>query len=97
MLGGGWYFSLDQASDMAVAYLISPKQAYIDGLVAAMNYEGGSNPVNACYLEGLGMKRQQQTVSQYAQNSRRVLSPTGNVVGQVTAGVPIPQSTTARP
>ena len=25
VLGGGWYFSLDQASDMAVAYLVSPK------------------------------------------------------------------------
>ena len=85
VLGGGWYFSLDQAADMAVAYLISPKQSYIDGLVAAMNYEGGSNPVNTCYLEGLGYKRQQQTVSQYAHNSRRVLSPTGDVVGQVTA------------
>jgi hypothetical protein len=85
VLGGGWYFSLDQASDMAVAYLINPKPAYVDGLVAAMNYEGGSNPVNVCYLEGLGLKRQQQTVSQYAQNSRRVLSPTGDTIGQVTA------------
>jgi hypothetical protein len=85
VLGGGWYFSMDQAADMAVAYLLSPKQSYIDGLVASMNYEGGSNPVNTCYLEGLGVKRQQQTVSQYAHNSRRVLSPTGDVVGQVTA------------
>ena len=86
VLGGGWYFSLDQASDMAVAYQINPKPAYIDGLVAAMNYEGGCNPVNVTYLEGLGLKRQQQTVSQYAQNSRRVLSPTGDTIGQVTAG-----------
>ncbi len=84
--GGGWYFSLDQASDMAVAYQVSPKPAYIDGLVAAMNYEGGTNPVNVTYIEGLGQKRQQQTVSQYAQNSRRVLSPTGDTIGQVTAG-----------
>jgi hypothetical protein len=86
VLGGGWYFSLDQASDMAVAYQINPKPAYITGLVAAMNYEGGCNPVNVCYLEGLGLKRQQQTVSQYAQNSRRMLSPTGDTIGQVTAG-----------
>jgi len=86
VLGGGWYFSLDQASDMAIAYQVNAKQSYIDSLVAAMNYEGGSNPVNVCYIEGLGMKRQQQTVSQYAQSSRRVLSPTGNVVGQITAG-----------
>jgi len=85
VLGGGWYFSLDQASDMAVAYQIDPKPAYIDGLVAAMNYEGGCNPVNVCYLEGLGQKRQQQVVSQYAQNSRRVLAPSGIPLGQVTA------------
>ncbi|HZZ58093.1 MAG TPA: glycoside hydrolase family 9 protein, partial [Opitutaceae bacterium] len=86
VLGGGWYFSLDQASDMAVAYQVDPKPAYIDGLVAAMDYEGGTNPVNVCYLEGLGVKRQQQVVSQYAQNSRRLLAPTGFVAGQVTAG-----------
>jgi hypothetical protein len=86
VLGGGWYFSLDQASDMAVAYQIDPKPAYIDGLVAAMNYEGGNNPVNVTYVEGLGQKREQQSVSQYAQNSRRVLSPTGDTIGQVTAG-----------
>ncbi len=85
VLGGGWYFSLDQAADMAVAYQVDPKPAYVDGLVAAMNYEGGNNPVNVTYVEGLGQKREQQTVSQYAQNSRRVLSPTGDTVGQVTA------------
>jgi hypothetical protein len=84
--GGGWYFSLDQASDMAVAYQINPKPAYVDGLVAAMNYEGGCNPVNVSYLEGLGLKRPQQAVSQYAQNSRRMLPPTGTTLGQVTAG-----------
>jgi hypothetical protein len=85
VLGGGWYFSLDQATDMVTAYLVSPSQNYINGLVSAMNYEGGTNPNNVCYLEGLGMKRQQQVVSQYAQNSRRVLAPSGFVVGQVTA------------
>ena len=86
VLGGGWYFSLDQAADMAVAYQVNPKPAYINGLVAAMNYEGGTNPVNVTFVEGLGQKREQQTVkSQYAQNSRRVLSPTGDTVGQVTA------------
>jgi hypothetical protein len=85
VLGGGWYFSLDQASDLAVAYQVSPKPVYVDALVSAMNYEGGANPVNVCYLEGLGVKRQQQVVSQYAQNSRRLLAPSGFVTGQVTA------------
>jgi len=86
VLGGGWYFSLDQASDMAVAYQISPKPAYISALVSAMNFEGGSNPVNVAYLTGLGLKRQRNVVSQFAVNSRRVLPPTGIPLGQVTAG-----------
>jgi hypothetical protein len=86
VLGGGWYFSLDQASDMAVAYQLSPKPAYLDGLLGAMNYEGGSNPVNVTYLTGLGQKRQRENVSQYAQNSRRILPPSGIPLGQVTAG-----------
>jgi uncharacterized membrane protein len=86
VLGGGWYFSLDQASDMAVAYQISPKAAYVGALVSAMNYEGGSNPVNVAYLTGLGLKRQHNTVNQFAVNSRRALPPSGIPLGQVTAG-----------
>ena len=84
--GGGWYFSLDQASDAAVAYQISPKPAYIDALVSAMNYEGGTNPVNVTYLTGLGLKRQREIVSQYAQNDRRVLPPSGIPLGNIQAG-----------
>jgi len=86
VLGGGWYFSLDQASDMAVAYQINPKPAYIDALASAMNYEGGTNPVNVTFLTGLGLKRQRENVSQFAQNSRRILPPSGIPLGQVTAG-----------
>jgi len=86
VLGGGWYFSLDQASDMAVAYQLNPKPAYIDALVGAMNYEGGSNPVNVMFLTGLGLKRQRENVSQFAENSRRILPPSGIPLGQVTAG-----------
>jgi hypothetical protein len=85
VLGGGWYFSLDQASDMAVAYQINPKGAYLDALVGALNYEGGTNPINVTYLTGLGQKRQRENVSQYAQNSRRILPATGIPLGQVTA------------
>ncbi|OYU97991.1 MAG: glycoside hydrolase family 9, partial [Verrucomicrobiales bacterium VVV1] len=66
--GAGWYFSLDQASDLAVAYQIAPTPAYLDALVGAMNYEGGTNPVNVAYITGLGQKRQRETVSQYALN-----------------------------
>ena len=83
--GAGWYFSLDQASDMAVAYAIDPKPEYIDALVGAMNYEGGCNPVNVTYLTGLGRKRQREIVDQYAQNDRRVLPPSGIPIGNIQA------------
>ncbi|MCX6953502.1 MAG: glycoside hydrolase family 9 protein [Verrucomicrobia bacterium] len=81
--GAGWYFSLDQASDLAVASLVDPKPAYLDALVGAMNYEGGTNPVNVTYLTGLGLRRQREIVHQYAQNDRRTLPPTGIPLGNL--------------
>ncbi len=86
--GGGWYFSLDQAADLAVASLLvsRPKPACLDALVGAMNYEGGTNPVNMPYLTGLGSRRQREVVSQYAQNDRRVLPPPGIPIGNILAG-----------
>ena len=83
--GAGWYFSVDQACDMAVAHAIDPKPAYIDAMVGAMNYEGGCNPVNVTYLSGLGSRRQREIVSQYAQNDRRVLPPSGIPIGNIQA------------
>jgi hypothetical protein len=83
--GAGWYFSLDQASDMAVAYQIVAKPAYLEALVGAMNYEGGTNPVNITYLTGLGVKRQREIVHQYAQNDRRVLPQSGIPLGNIQA------------
>jgi hypothetical protein len=83
--GAGWYFSLDQAADMAIAYQIEPKPAYLDALVGAMNYEGGCNPVNVTYLTGLGLKRQREVVDQYAQNDRRTLPRSGIPLGNLQA------------
>jgi hypothetical protein len=83
--GAGWYFSLDQASDMAVACAIDPKPGYIDALVGAMNYEGGCNPVNVTYLAGLGQRRQREVVDQFAQNDRRTLPPSGIPIGNIQA------------
>lgn len=83
MQAAGWYFSLDSAMDMAVAYQLSPKADYIDALVGNMNYEGGTNPVNVSYLTGLGTKRQREIVHQYAQNDRRVLPQSGIPQGNI--------------
>jgi hypothetical protein len=81
--GAGWYFSQDQAYDMTVAYQLNPKPEYLTAIIENMNYEGGCNPVNMCYLTGLGWKRQRDIVSQYALNDKRLSPPSGEPVGNV--------------
>ena len=83
--GAGWYFSTDQAFDLAVAYELNAKTQYISALVANMNYEGGCNPLNLSYVTGLGWKRQRDIVSQWALNDSRVLPPSGIPVGNIGA------------
>src|SRR6185312_5189707 len=81
--GAGWYFSQDQAYDMTVAYQLNPKPEYMDAIIRNMNYEGGCNPANVCYLTGLGWKRQRDVVSQYALNDKRQSPPSGEPVGNI--------------
>jgi hypothetical protein len=81
----GWYFSTDQAFDLAVASQIAPKSDYIKAIVANMNYEGGCNPVNVSYVTGLGWKRKRNIVSQWALNDKRALPPSGIPVGNIQA------------
>jgi hypothetical protein len=82
----GWYFSSERAFDVTVAYQILPKQEYIDAIVSNCNYEGGSNPLNMPFVTGIGSKRQQEVVSQYAWNDRRILPPAGLPQGNVRQG-----------
>jgi len=82
----GWYFSLAQAFDTAVAHQIAPRPEYIDALVQNMNYEGGGNPVNVAYVTGLGWKRQREIVDQYSQSDRRLLPKTGIPLGNIQNG-----------
>ena len=89
---GGWYFSLDRAFDLATAYCLDhpalkdPRPKYLEAILGNLNYEGGCNPVNVCYLTGLGWKRQHEIVHHYAMNDRRVLPPSGLPIGNVQAG-----------
>ena len=88
----GWYFSLDRAFDLAVAYELNypvfndPRPRYLDAMVGNMNYEEGCNPVNMTFVTGVGWKRERDVVSQYAENSRRALPPTGLAVGNIQEG-----------
>jgi hypothetical protein len=80
----GWYFSADQAFDMAVAYQLNPKPDYMAAMIANMNYEGGCNPVNVAYITGMGWKRQRDIVSQWHSVTPQTLPPSGIPEGNVT-------------
>jgi hypothetical protein len=88
----GWYFSGDAAFDLAVACqldyppLNDPRPRFRAAILSNLNYEGGCNPVNICYLTGLGWQRPREIVDQYAENDRRVLPPSGIPVGNVQDG-----------
>jgi hypothetical protein len=86
VLGAGWFFSLDRASDVAVAQQLNPKAEYIDALVANLNFEAGTNPVNVSFITGLGLRRQREIVHQWAKNDHRTLPMPGIPVGNVTGG-----------
>jgi len=88
----GWYFSLDRAFDLAVAYQLNypsmndPRPKYLAALVGNLNYVAGCNPVNQPYVTGLGWRRQRNIVNQYSENQRRALPPTGIDVGNIEEG-----------
>lgn len=88
----GWYFSSDAAFELSVAcqldfpQLNDPRSKYVDAMLGNLNYEAGCNPVNVTYLTGIGWKRQRDIVDQYAENSRRVLPPSGIPLGNIQSG-----------
>jgi hypothetical protein len=90
--GGGWYFSMDQAFDLAVGWALDhpplndPRTKYLEAILSNLNYEGGANPVNVCYVTGLGWRRQREIVHHYAMNDRRVLPPSGICLGNIQSG-----------
>jgi hypothetical protein len=82
---GGWFFASDRAFDATVAYQLNPKPQYLETVLANINYELGTNPVNVSYVTGLGRKWPREMVHQYAQAARRVLPPSGLPFGSVQA------------
>jgi hypothetical protein len=54
--------------------------------VSNLNYEGGTNPLNLSFISGLGRKRPQVIVHQFANNDLRALPPTGLPLGNIQAG-----------
>ena len=92
VMAGGWYFSMDQAFDLAVAAqlefpaMADRRPAYRDAVISNLNYEAGCNPVNVSYLTGVGWKRPVEIVHQYAQNDRRILPLAGIPLGNIQQG-----------
>ena len=85
-LTAGWYFSSSRAFDLATAWQLDPRPAWLRAILSNVNYELGNNPVNVCYITGLGTHPARETVSQFALNSRRRLPPTGLLVGNLQDG-----------
>lgn len=83
----GWYFSVNQAFDVVAAHVLAPKPELLDALVSNMNFEGGTNPADVSFLEGLGWRRQHEIVSQQGENDREALPPSGIVAGNVIGGL----------
>jgi hypothetical protein len=82
----GWFFSVNQTFDIAVADAITNDPAYLPAIIGNMNYEAGCNPINMTYLTGIGLRRQHDIVSQYSENSFRQLPPTGIPLGSEQTG-----------
>jgi hypothetical protein len=88
----GWYFSTDNAFDLAVAAQLDfpPKAdrrpAFQEAVYSNLNYDAGANPVNVCFVTGLGWRRPLEVVHQYGQNDRRALPVSGIPVGSIQDG-----------
>jgi hypothetical protein len=92
VVGAGWYFSMDQAFDLAVAAQLDypamkdRRPDFRAAIDTNLGYEAGCNPVNVCYITGLGWNRPHEIVHQYAQNDRRALPPDGIPLGSIQDG-----------
>ncbi len=87
---GGWYFSVEQAFDLVVAYQFNPSPQVLDAVLRNLNYDGGCNPVNVSFVTGLGWKRPRNVVDAYSLNDRRTLPKNGVPIGNIVDGfVPI--------
>lgn len=82
----GWFFPLERAFDIVVADQIQPSPANAAAVLANINYEFGTNPLNLTYLTGTGLRSQQEIVHQFADNDDRLLPPSGIPIGSVQAG-----------
>jgi hypothetical protein len=88
LLNAGWYFSSSRAFDLAVAWQLEPRSHWLKAMLGNLNFELGNNPVNVCFLTGLGTHPARELVCQVTLNSSRRLPPSGLFVGNLQSGFP---------
>jgi len=90
MNASGWFFSSDQAFDIAAGLLLQNNTNWWGALVSNLAYEAGCNPLNLSYVNGLGGLRYKNIESQYAENDKHQEAPTGLIIGNIISGfVPV--------
>jgi hypothetical protein len=82
----GWYFSPENAFDLETSSVGRNRPDLQAVAVRNFDYALGENPVDVCFVTGLGRNRPRNVVSQFAANDGRDLPPTGLLEGDVTAG-----------
>jgi hypothetical protein len=88
LVTAGWFFASDESFDLAVAYQLQHRAAFLDAILTNLNYEFGCNPVNRALVTGVGQQRQREIVHQYAQGDDRVLPPSGIPLGSLQSQLP---------
>ncbi|MBP7126482.1 glycoside hydrolase family 9 protein [Myxococcota bacterium] len=81
-----WYFSAEQAFDLELAAVGRRRPDLQEAALANQHYTLGANPVDVCFLTGLGARRPRNIVHQWTLNDWRRLPMAGILVGDVTAG-----------
>ena len=90
MNASGWFFSSGQAFDIATGLLLQNNTNWWAALVSNLAYEAGCNPLNLSYVNGLGGLRYKNIESQYAENDKHQVAPTGLIIGNIISGfVPV--------
>ncbi|MEI6246839.1 MAG: glycoside hydrolase family 9 protein, partial [Acidobacteriota bacterium] len=84
----GWYFSENGAFDLMTAKVLDATPRYDAAMAANLAFAAGANPSNTSFVTGLGQRWPREVVSQFAQNDRRALPPSGLMFGNMQQSVP---------
>lgn len=84
--GAAWFFPLEANLDLVAAQTLSPAPELQEAIAGNLGFSLGANPVNVIFLTGMGPRSPLEAVNQYAQNDRRLLPPSGLLLGALQVG-----------